>query len=211
HAPAEAAGGTHEEFEEAILAGCQFYRRAAANGLAGEGVESEVGDAEDDGAIVARAAGEGADAGEEFVQFKGFGKVVVSAGIEASDALVDFAAGGEEKDGSGVAAFAKLAQDAQAVATGEHDIENQTVVRRGGDGACDFVAMAADVGGKALGLEGLADEVGGFQLVFDDQDTHEAKANLLAHAVNENFEGAWNHARATAAAAVGGFIGGRGF
>ncbi len=167
HAAAEAAGGAHEEFEEAIFAGGQLDGGAAAEGLAGGGVKTEIGDAQDGGAVVGAAPGEGADAGEQLLQLEGFGQIIVGAGVEALDAFVDFAAGGEEQDGSELAAVAQLAEDAEAIAAGEHDVEDQAVKGGGRKERGDVVAVVAEVHGKAFRLQRLADKRSSLSFVLD--------------------------------------------
>ena len=68
------------------------------------------------------AAGDGVEAGDEFVDVEGFREVVVGAEVEAFEAFVEGAAGGDEDDGDGEALVAEVPQDAQAVAPGDHDI-----------------------------------------------------------------------------------------
>ena len=69
------------------------------------------------------AAEEGGEASEEDAEVEGLGEVVVGAGGEAFDDVFGAAAGGEQEDGGVAAGFAKGADDGEAVAAGEHDVE----------------------------------------------------------------------------------------
>jgi hypothetical protein len=129
-------------------------------GADGEGIRDR------GGAFV--AAEEGADAGEEFLEREGFDEVVVGAAVEAVDAVVDVAFGGEEEDGEVFSAFAEFAAEGEAVEAGHHDIQEDEVE---GLGAGEFDAGGAVdgcEGAVAFGFEGFdeGDAHGGF--VFDD-------------------------------------------
>ena len=118
------------------------------------------------------AAGDGVEAGDEFVDVEGFREVVVGAEVEAFEAFVEGAAGGDEDDGDGEALVAEVPQDAQAVAAGDHDIEDEGIVgARGGEGV-GIVAVVAKIDHEALRLEALADEGGELLVVFHHQDFH---------------------------------------
>ena len=81
---------------------------AAALRLVRNGVEREVGDAQDGGLGFAAAPAQRADAGDQFGDDERLGQIIVRAGVEALDALVDFAARGQQQHRRGVFALAQL-------------------------------------------------------------------------------------------------------
>ncbi len=123
------------------------------------------------------AAEESGEAGEEDVEVEGLGEVVVGAGGEAFDDVFGAAAGGEQEDGSVAAGFAKGADDGEAVAAGEHDVEEDGGGRIGGAGSGGFeepgeggVAVGFVVGAVAFGFEIEEEALGEVFFVFDDGD-----------------------------------------
>ena len=67
---------------------------------------------------MARPPQEGADASEQLRQVKGFGQIVISARIQARDAVTDLTACGEDKNRQNVAVGAQSARDIETVDIG---------------------------------------------------------------------------------------------
>lgn len=184
-ARADGALIAHECFEEFEFAGAEVDLSAVAGGDAGSDVEGEVADAEEDGAGFAAAASEGLEAGDDFAHGEGFGDVVVCACVEAFDALIDFAASGEEEDGGAVAALAEGSDGGEAVDAWEHDVHDDGVE---GAGADEFDGVVSAVGdGDFIAAFGEAEFEGlsGAGFIFDDEDFHEVSGEGVAR------QGSW--------------------
>jgi hypothetical protein len=119
-----------------------------------------------------RAAGNGVETGDQLLDEEGLGEVIVGAEVEAFEAFVKFAAGGEEDDREGDLPFAEVAEDAEAVAVWEHDVQDQSVVGARSSKRVALIAAEADVHHEALGLEALADKRRDLLIVLDDQNLH---------------------------------------
>jgi hypothetical protein len=168
----DAAGGAHEEFEEGEFAGGEVDGLGAAFDLAIEQVEVEVLDLEDIHGVAGGTSGNGVDAGDEFLDKEWFGEVVIGTEVESFETFVEFAAGGEEDDGDGHALFAEAAKDAESIAAGEHDIEDDGIVGLVGGEVIAFEAVVCDVDDEAGAFESFGDERGDFFFVFDDEEFH---------------------------------------
>src|SRR5687767_15143043 len=97
----ELAGAAGEFFEQVPLGGGQPQLAAVASGDAvGTEVHCVLPDAYGGRGGVGRggAAGDGADAGEEFVDAERFGDVVVGAGVERGDLVPTVGPAGDDDD-----------------------------------------------------------------------------------------------------------------
>ena len=144
----------------------------AAAGGAGDEVELEVaaGEAGLLGPGLGRAAQHRLEPGGELGVGEGLDHVVVGAGAEAADALVDGAHGGQHDRGGLHAGGAHGFQQREAVEVGEHPVEHQRV-----EAAGERVHQPLAAGGGGLhGVAGLAQGLGeivlGVVVVLDDQD-----------------------------------------
>src|SRR6185295_3428864 len=79
------------------------------------------------------AAGDGADAGEQFVDAERFGDVVVGAGVERGDLVGAAGAAGQHDDGDGGPA-AEAADDLGALHVGQAEVEDDEVGALAGGG-----------------------------------------------------------------------------
>ena len=115
------------------------------------------------------AAQQGAHAGDELAGREGLDEVVVGAELEADDAVLDLALGGEHDDGD-VGGLADGAAHALAGELGEHEVEDdqiEAVLLELLDRALAVAHAAHDV---ALALEVGRDGVADGLLVFDQED-----------------------------------------
>jgi hypothetical protein len=110
--------------------------------------------------------------GQQLVEPERLREVVVGAGIEAADHILDRVPGREHQD-RGVAAFPpELAGHLKAVLLGQYDIEQDHVVlvdvgQHGG-----LVPVRGDVHHVAFLLEALLDEAGDLSVVLHDENLH---------------------------------------
>lgn len=167
-----AAGRTHEAGEEGEFARGERDVLGSSADLPGEEVDRKVGGGEEAGVVAGTSAQDGVESGDQFIGEEGLREVVIGTEVQAFDAFVEGSAGGEEEDGNRAAEFADLAKDAEAVAAGEHDVQNQGIERAGGGEGEGVAAVVADVDDKAGGFQRLADECGDFPLVFSHEHFH---------------------------------------
>ncbi|EEF22944.1 conserved hypothetical protein, partial [Ricinus communis] len=168
----DGARTAHERTQQGELAGRQQHRRtlAPAGGLGGQ-VERDLAI----GQLVAgraRAASQHcAQARQQFTDGKGFEQIVIGAGVEPADAVLDTVAGSDDQDrqqGMG----AQLAQHGQAIGAGQAQVQQQRVVlllrqrQQGG------VASADPVGRVAVVLQGATDFFADHGVIFDQQYSH---------------------------------------
>src|SRR6266481_2657261 len=71
-----------------------------------------------------------------------------------------------------------VSENAQAIASGKHNVQDDCVVRRGAGSDKTFVAVVAHIDSIAFSLQGFADERGGLLLVFNDQHAHASNDQL---------------------------------
>jgi hypothetical protein len=71
---------------------------------------------------------EGTDSCEELTEVERFREVIVGAGVQADDLVLDGIARGEHEHGCARATAANLATDLDAVAHGEDDVEDDGIV-----------------------------------------------------------------------------------
>lgn len=127
-----ASGFLHEDFEQLEFAGRKWNDFSGACDAAAAQIHLEVGDLKGIGDGGDRGAtAEGFDAREQFLHGKGLGQVVVRAGFEALDAVLDVAHGGEDEDARGGVFGAEAFQHGEAVEPREIEIENDEVRRIG--------------------------------------------------------------------------------
>ena len=172
----DAALGFHEGGEDVELDGGEDEGLVIEEGDAGIQVEAKGASDEFfdwgfgfDGLDEAGAAGDGAEASEEFASGEGFWEVVVGTDFEADDAVGFVAASGEHEDGD-VGSGADAFEDFEAVATGQHEVENDGVPG-GFDGTDSAFGSGVDhFDGVAHGFEVVADEGAEFAVIVDDED-----------------------------------------
>ena len=169
HAP----GAPHEALEEGVLARGQLDAPVAPGHLARGRVEGEGPHPEHRSALPLPAPQERPHPGEQLVERERLGQVVVGAEVEASHAVGDAVARGQEQDRRLDAALAHGAHHAEPVAARQHHVEDDQVVGRT---LHDEVERALAVRGQlhrvALLLQPLADEARHLALVLHHQHAH---------------------------------------
>ena len=131
------AGMAQEHLQQQELGARERQHPLAAPGLVGEAVQAQVLEGERAVLLVilARAAQQRAHARQQLAQRERLDEVVVGAGVEARDAVVDLFAGGEHQHGRPVAALAQAPADLQAVDVGHRHVEDHDLVGRRRPGA----------------------------------------------------------------------------
>jgi hypothetical protein len=162
----------HEHLEQLeLLRGQRDLRVAAAHPARGR-VEHEVADAQLGAAVGRPAAHERAQPGQQLAEVERLDQVVVGAGVQPLDAVLDRIAGGEHEDRRAHALVAQPAAGLEAVQPRQHHVEDDDVVRRGAGHPQRVLAADRDVGEQALLAQPLPDQGGQLHLVLDDQHPH---------------------------------------
>ena len=119
-----------------------------------QAVELEIADPVDGlGVLGAGAAVQHLDAGEQLGKGVGLGQIVVAAGAQAGDAVVDLAERRQDQHRRGVAARAQPGDHRQAVAARQHAVDDHHVVVA----AVGQREAAVAVGGDMRGVAGLGE------------------------------------------------------
>src|SRR5438477_3251464 len=63
-------------------------------------------------------------------------------------------------------------ENAQAIASGKHNVQDNCIIRRGGGSYQTFITVMAHINSITFGLQGFADERSGLLLVFNNQHAH---------------------------------------
>ena len=162
-------------------------------------VELEVGDPIDRLlAAAAAAARQHLDARQQLGERIGLGQVVVAAGAQALDAVVDLAERGQDQHRRLDALGAQFADDREAVALGQHAVDDQDVVLPVERQRQPLLAVRRLVGDMADLAEGPGDVVGRVAVVFDDQEAHGGPLlvrSILAKSGRPRLSGLANSAR----------------
>ena len=109
---------------------------------------------------------------QQDLQLERFRQVIVGAGLEPLQDVGRAAARGQHQHRHEVPLGAQLLNDLKAVASRQHHVEHDRVIRRAiGEQAIERgLAVAIDVNRVALGLEVEPQAIGQVCLVFNDQD-----------------------------------------
>src|SRR5215471_4073406 len=183
HRPREdAAGVAHEVLEQRPLARGQLDPAAGPLHLARGRIERQVGQPQDRGAPLRAAPEQGAHSRQELVEREGLGQVVVGAEIEPGHLVGYAVARGEHDDRRVHAGLARGLEDAEAVALGQHDVEDDQIV---GVAPEDKVQGGIAVGGRLHGvslfLQPLPDEAQDLPIVLDHENTHGSPDSSYSH------------------------------
>ena len=95
------------------------------------------------------AARQHLDARQQFGERVGLRQIVVAAGAQALDAVVDLAERRQDQDRRAVALVAQRADERQAVALRQHPVDHQHVVVAGLGERQAFLAVAGEIGDMA--------------------------------------------------------------
>ena len=160
-----------------------WTRGSAAGDLVAVLVEGEVADDDDRVLLVGGddrgAAHQGAQPGDDLLEAERLGDVVVAAGRETGDAVLDGVAGGEEEDRDPLVVLAHPAQHLHPVHVGEHHVERDGVGLELAGGADGGHSRGGRLDLPALVPQRHAQELGEVVLVVDDE--HPRRGAVGAH------------------------------
>ena len=171
----DAAGIAAEEFEQRELVGGELELFVPSGGLAAEEIEAEIEDLEDGDIVNGRgvAADEVAEAGEEFRSGEGLDEVVVAAGFQAADAIVDGAASGEDEDGGAEALLLETGDEGEAVFVGQAEVEDDgTEVDGGAEDALSSGSRGSERDFVTAFRQGLLKEAAILYIIFYNEQAH---------------------------------------
>src|SRR5215211_508573 len=154
----DAPGPAQEGLEQCELRPRQHELDVPAPDAPSGGVESQRSDLDDRRTLRLPAPRQRTDAGEELGERERLRQVVVGAAVQPGHAIVDAVPRGQHQDRRPDAAASELAADVDPVPAGEHDVEDDRVVRSRTRHPERVLAGLGDVGRVALLDEPAAEE-----------------------------------------------------
>src|SRR5882757_3046079 len=119
------------------------------------------------------------DTRQQFDKGKRLDEVVVAAGAQAADAIVDLPERTDDQDGRGDTVVAQLAHDRDAVDVRKHAVDRDDRIVAGGAAVQRLVAVGRQVHLVTAGRERIHELAGGFRVILDDQNTAMASCHGL--------------------------------
>ena len=110
------------------------------------------------------------DAGYELIGTEGLDDVVIGAQAEAAD-LVDVFLPGRYHEDRDVLGFADSPANLEAIAAGQHDVQQDEVIGVFQGFLFPYLAIDRDVGTEAIGFQVVPFQFGNALVVFNNQDT----------------------------------------
>jgi len=159
-------------FEQLVLLGRQDDLGIAPQDPAGHAIDVEIGAGEAARLIALAAARQGLDPGGQLGEGEGLHEIIVRAGFEAPDAVLDSVLGGQDEDRQLHAPLAQGGQELEPAHAGQHEIEEEEVeaVRR--QEGQSVLGLMADEDVVPLGPESLGQGARHLHFVLDNQDAH---------------------------------------
>jgi hypothetical protein len=184
HLPRNHAPLVQQEIvEQFVFARGEFHVPAAARHPARDPIRLKIGDDKAQHVLDTTAPQERPDTREKFLEGEGFDQIVVGPLVETTDAVLHRVPRREDDYRRRQSSLTHGTQDLQAVSARQHEVENKQVEHLGRDEKETILPGARHGHIEALGLQPVLQGLGDFELVFDDQDTHdkvvETKANNL--------------------------------
>ena len=181
HAP----GIEHQFLQQRILPQRKFHRLTAKAHAARRGVELDAVDAQLGRGFAARAPHQRAQARGKLVQIEGFDQVIVGAGVQTFDAVLDAVARGQDQHRHLVAARAQARKQLQAreprQAEIEHDARVLAGLKREFAGNAVLDPIDDDAGLAESGLYAVAEQ----RVVLDQKYPHSALIPCISRARRE--------------------------
>src|SRR5260221_880774 len=111
------------------------------------------------------------DARQQFDEGKRLDQVVIAAGAQATDPIVDFSERTDDQEGCGDAVVAQLTHDRDAIDVRQHAVDRDHGIVAGDAAAQRLVAAGGQIHLVTAGRERIHQLTGGFRVVLDDQNT----------------------------------------
>ena len=164
------AGIADQRFEHVELASRQRRRRSVDGDLAAIRIEREVSETKEVGHGFRRAAQQRAHAGHEFLHRERLEQIVVGAGIESRNPILQPIAGGQNHDGNIAPLRADTLQQVHPVHVGKTEIDNGRVVGDGAQGRFGIACRLAEIHREARRPQSGRRQLGQAQIVFNEQE-----------------------------------------
>src|SRR3984957_19079660 len=177
------AGMPHQIFEQAEFARLQLQLLPGAADFVRQPIELEIADPIDRLlAALAGPAGQRLDARQQFGKSVRFCQIIVAAGPQAFDPIVDLAERREDEHRRFHRLAAQGVDDGQAVALRQHAVDDQHVVLAVERHGLAFLAVGRLVGDMADLAERLDQVFGRVAVVLDDEKAHDVLPWSESHA-----------------------------
>ncbi len=173
----DAAGLSHEDFQQHQLARRKLDASRAAVNIVSSQVEGEIANAQRHYRFLGITAPERARARHQFLHCKRLRQIIVSSKLQPSYSIIHSAARGEQQYTACEVLRAEALQHLEAVDTGQADIEHDEVKRRlshfvqSGFAIVNCFRIVASLSQRRSDLPRHSD------FIFDDQDAHGLETN----------------------------------
>src|SRR4051812_3240770 len=173
HGPGDDAALVADQvFQKLEFAGKQRDRPAAPAGGPRDQVDGEIADAQNgllgDGVA---APGQRLEAGQEFDEGKRLDQVIIAAGAQATNPVVDFAERADDQERRGDAAVAQPAHHRDAVDVRQHAVEGDPRIVASRAAAQRLAAAGRQIDLVTAGRKLVDKLTGSFRIVLDNQNT----------------------------------------
>jgi hypothetical protein len=161
----------NHEFKQAEFAGQQGDIAAASPRSPCEKVKLQISDAEHgllDNAFA--PARERLDARQQFSKGEGLDEIVVAAGPQAANAIIDFPQRADDQDRRIPPLLSQAPDNYNPVAVWKQTIDNDHPILYGSRFALATGEVSGDVDAVAKGLQGVDELLGHLDVVFDDEN-----------------------------------------
>lgn len=166
------AGVSDKDLQKPEFPSCQRQSASGSSGGVRQQVEFEIGHSQSGGRCITRATREGFDAGHEFIHREGLAEIIVAAGAQPADSLIDRIQGREHDDGRPSTRRSDPLDDLETIETGQHTIRDDDGML-GLQGRRQPLRPVRDRRDRVTARrERDGDVVGDLAVVFDEQDRH---------------------------------------
>ena len=166
----------HQQLYQVVLPAAEPYLTLRAGEGEGGAFQRQIAPGERVALLQLSAAApqQRADTGQQFLRFKGLGKIVIRAAVQSMDAVAHVAFGGQHQHRRGDAGFPQLLRHLKAVYAGQHHVQHHQIIDAGHGIVQAADAVIAHVSGIALPVQQLAQGVRQPDLILHDQKAHGA-------------------------------------
>jgi hypothetical protein len=168
----------HQQLQHRGFAGRQQLRLVIDRGLPVLGIEFEIGDAQRASEQVAAPALLCFKPRDQFLQRERLYQIIIRAAAQTVNAIVQATTRGQDQNRNGVVSMPDLAQQREAVAVRQSEIQDEGSVKRRQQNAGCFLDRGQDVYLIAGRSQALCQQLGQLLIVFHDQQPH---ARRLIH------------------------------
>jgi hypothetical protein len=166
------AFAAHQQLQHRSFAGRQELGLIIDGGLPVSGIEFEIRDAKRTPEQVAGPSQLSFQSRDQLLQRERLHQIVVRPAAQAMDAIMKAAACGKNQNGNRIVSMPYLAQQREAIAVGQSQVEDESGVERCVKDACCLLNRGQYVSLVARRLQALGQKLGEFLIVLNDQQPH---------------------------------------